>query len=89
MQHGTEHARIQAEARYGLMLDEHDFYAMACDIILTVAGDALRAWLLSRQPNGREIWIVCVPHGPVVPVVWHPLNAMIVTVLPIHWRQPK
>lgn len=86
MTHGTDHARIQAQARYGLVLDESGFCAMAGDIVLTLSGDAHRACLLRRQATGREIWAVRVPDGPAVPVVWVPRLALIITVLPIKFR---
>ncbi len=86
MRHGCDHAAHAAADRYGLALDECDFAAMVADIILTLAGDRNAALMLRRQDCGSEIWIVRVPDGPAVRVVYRPAIAMVVTVLPPWWR---
>jgi hypothetical protein len=84
--HGCEHAQAAAFTRYGVMLEACDFAAMVAGIIATVAGDPPAAILLSRQELGREVWIVRIPNGPAIQVVYEPKIAMIVTVLPPGWR---
>ena len=84
--HGCAHAVSAASARYGVMLDEADFAAMVSDIVLAAAGDGRAALLLTRQWNGREVWLARVPAGPAVRVVYSPLSACIITVLPGNWR---
>lgn len=81
IRHGCYHAAEAAQLRYGLNLDEAEFRAMALAIIAAVAGDASDAALASRQGAGREIWIVRVPGGPAVRVVYVPERAQIITVL--------
>lgn len=81
LRHGCAHARDAALARHGLLLEEGDFRAMALAIIAAVSGDVSGAILVSRQAQGREIWIVRVPGGPAVRVVYAPERAQIVTVL--------
>jgi hypothetical protein len=80
--HGCEHAQEAALIRYGVMLAACDFAAMVLDIIGTVAGDAPKAVMLGRQPLGRELWVVRIPNGPAVRVVYSPDHSLIITVLP-------
>jgi putative component of toxin-antitoxin plasmid stabilization module len=84
--HGCEYAQTAAFTRFGVMLEACDFAAMVSDIIATLAGDAPVAMMLSRQELGREVWVVRIPDGPAVRVVYEPIAAMIVTVLPMGWR---
>ena len=86
MLHGCEHAVSAAADRYGVALDDTDFAAMVADIVLSAAGDRRDAVLITRQTTGREVWLVRVPSGPAVRVVYSPLACMIVTVLPENWR---
>ncbi len=86
--HGCEHAVDAAQARYGIALTEMDFAAMVADIVLTVAGDVVAALLLSRARHGREIWLLRIPHGPAVRVVYSPDEVLIVTVLPQVYQLP-
>lgn len=86
LHHGCEYAAHAALARYGVMLGEVDFATMVQDIINATAGDAPNALHLVSQPWGREVWIVRIPNGPAVRVVYEPIIAMIVTVLPPQWR---
>ncbi len=81
-QYGCPHAAEQALARYGVSLSPAAFGAMVADIVLTLAGDRSTAILLQRQRFGRELWLVRLPDGRGVRVVYEPMHAMIVTVLP-------
>jgi hypothetical protein len=86
MRHGCDHAARTAADRYGLRLDEQDFAAMAADIILSATGERHSALLLRRHDLESEIWLVRVPEGPAVRVVYRPIVAMIITILPPWWR---
>lgn len=86
MLRGCDHAVVQAATRYGVRLDDVDFAAMVEDIIASLADGACRALMTQQQPNGREIWIVRIPAGPAVRVVYEPRLAMIITVLPRAYR---
>lgn len=84
--HGCEHAARRAAERYGAQLAAEDFSAMAMDIIATVAGERRAAALLHRTTPEREIWLVRMPGGPAVRVVYAPASAVIVSVLPPGYR---
>lgn len=87
MHHGCDHAAAAAFARYGVLLGAADFAAMVDDIVDALIGSRRAALLLCRQqPSGREIWLARVPDGPAVRLVYEPLSAMIVTILPPFWR---
>ena len=86
--HGCYHAIETAQLRYGVALDEHDFAAMVWDIVATLAGDRSAALLLAHVRGGREIWLLRVPQGPAVRVVYSPARAQIVTVLPPVYQLP-
>ena len=86
---GCRHAQDAAAQRYGLALDEDDFRAMVAAIVLAAAGDARNALLLYTQRSGREVWLVRVPSGPAVRVVYSPRRAQIVTILPAGYRMPR
>jgi hypothetical protein len=89
MRHGCEHAIQQAQTRYGVMLDEGDFAAMVADILARLSGCATPATLLARMPFGREIWLLRIPSGPAVRVVYSPVSAQIITVLPKGYALPR
>jgi hypothetical protein len=91
MLHGCDHAVDAARARYGVELDDADFTVMVLDIIETVAG-ARRggALLLATIRFDREIWLLRIPRGgPAVRVVYIPVAARIVTVLPPVYELPR
>ena len=87
--HGCQHAVEQAQARYGVRLDDGDFAAMVRDILAVVDGEAAPALLLARMQRGREIWLLRIPAGPAVRVVYSPISAQIVTVLPRDYPLPR
>lgn len=84
---GCAHAVERAQQRYGITLGEPDFAAMVGDIIAALLGERRDALLIShRLEQGREIWLVRIPGGPAVRVIYNPFLAVIVTVLPGDYR---
>ena len=89
MRHGCPHAARAAAARYGVALTEDDFRSMVAAIMATVAGECAPAILLARTALRREIWLTRIPSGPAVRVVYIPVFARILTVLPPVYPLPQ
>ena len=80
MRHHTTHAADRALERHGLTPMAAEWNNTALTIMDNVAGKRSPAMLL-RKSGGVERWLVRLADFPVV-VVWCPLSAEIVTVLP-------
>lgn len=84
--HTTQHAIDRALERYGVLLDADDIETLVMDIIASVDGDP-RA-ILMDQSNGIEVWWVKV-RGHDMRVVYGPVTASIVTVLPLRNKKDR
>jgi hypothetical protein len=85
---GSHHAQHRALERYGVELSGRDFDLMVRDIIAAVIGESRLAVLISRGDGYRETWLLRMPQGAAVRVIYSPSTAQIITILPPAYRLP-
>ena len=78
--YASYHAMQRAIERYHIVPHDAVWRGMLLDITDTVLGLREAAELKRRMPNGREKWLLTIG-GTVVPVIYSPATACVVTLL--------
>jgi hypothetical protein len=81
------HSRLRGAQRYGLEIDQNEYESLSVKIGFHEQTQSQECVLLSKVSAGREKWAIWYK-GEWIPLIFDPVQARIVTLLPRHDLRP-